>query len=565
MNSRPELSPALENQLRLAAATLQQNEREQFINSSRKYINGDLNFLDFVLQIKSLFNSPETLKAVFGDFVHLINHAATVATNSADKQRQENVDRNIRESKNNNVNDNIVPSKQGSKKEYNQKEYESDVSWKEADEELEIDEDDDLFVPRAETKRSRKLDTNSGPTRKKSKRSGSYSVLHERERQRRPANFWSPEESEKLLEIINKSEYGPKKWKLIAKTLNAATGGNKTPSQCSQHYHRVIAPGINKGAWTKEEDEKLLQLYKQYGSCWSLVCRHMPNRTDTQCARRWAKLQRTKDRTKCRTAEEHSDLSVSDDTMCPEMSSDSKKIVKDGDKEPSDTLEPSKPSNTKSPSISIPLRRTSRIPKPKSLPANFDVEFEDNEDEPHQDVDKRRRHQESREILDKVDENDIVSTLVEIKNDSALRTKNDKTIQEDKPTREDQGLLAGFIEVALDNKYAVQPNETIDNEKRQTKENLLDKSLNTIKREEPKLLDSQEQKGDGSSIVNANAADPSESLAKIANASTTFITSLSQRPSTTTIDSSDFNNMDIYFVSDTSQSISSQGTSSTHK
>jgi hypothetical protein len=35
-----------------------------------------------------------------------------------------------------------------------------------------------------------------------------------------------------LLEIINKSEYGPKRWKLIAKALNSATGGNKTPSQC---------------------------------------------------------------------------------------------------------------------------------------------------------------------------------------------------------------------------------------------------------------------------------------------------------------------------------------------
>ena len=78
------------------------------------------------------------------------------------------------------------------------------------------------------------------------------------------------EESDKLLEIIKSSEHGPKKWKQIAKALNSATGGQKTPSQCckplldykiinlimfiAQHYHRVAAPGINKGTWTKGTD-----------------------------------------------------------------------------------------------------------------------------------------------------------------------------------------------------------------------------------------------------------------------------------------------------------------------
>jgi hypothetical protein len=176
----------------------------------------------------------------------------------------------------------------------------------EAQEAGRIEDDDDLFIPgKTGGKRSRPASDNDKKPRKRQKVNSGEALdsppgspssskgknSKQQERQRKPANFWAPEESDKLLEIIKSSEHGPKKWKQIAKALNVATGGQKTPSQCSQHYHRVAAPGINKGSWPKDEDDKLASLFQQYGACWSQVSKYMPKRTDTQCARRWAKVE----------------------------------------------------------------------------------------------------------------------------------------------------------------------------------------------------------------------------------------------------------------------------------
>eukprot|EP00029_Vermamoeba_vermiformis_P010267 TRINITY_DN5353_c0_g1_i2.p1 TRINITY_DN5353_c0_g1~~TRINITY_DN5353_c0_g1_i2.p1 ORF type:complete len:428 (-),score=62.89 TRINITY_DN5353_c0_g1_i2:69-1352(-) len=176
----------------------------------------------------------------------------------------------------------------------------------EAQEAGRIEDDDDLFIPgKTSGKRSRPTSDNDKKPRKRQKVNSGEAIesppgspssskgknSKQQDRQRKPANFWAPEESDKLLEIIKSSDHGPKKWKQIAKALNQATGGQKTPSQCSQHYHRVAAPGINKGTWTKDEDDKLASLFQQYGACWSQVSKYMPKRTDTQCARRWAKVE----------------------------------------------------------------------------------------------------------------------------------------------------------------------------------------------------------------------------------------------------------------------------------
>jgi hypothetical protein len=62
----------------------------------------------------------------------------------------------------------------GRTNEFHKNEYESDESWNEGNEELEIEDDDDgLFVPNSTTKRPRKLNTTRGPSRKKIKYSGS--------------------------------------------------------------------------------------------------------------------------------------------------------------------------------------------------------------------------------------------------------------------------------------------------------------------------------------------------------------------------------------------------------
>ena len=71
-------------------------------------------------------------------------------------------------------------------------------------------------------------------------------------------------------------EYHFKNWNAIANFIPG-----RTSIQCSARYRR-IRPGLIKGAWGKEEDEKLLMLHEKYGKNWAAISKEMPHRTGKQ-------------------------------------------------------------------------------------------------------------------------------------------------------------------------------------------------------------------------------------------------------------------------------------------
>jgi glutathionylspermidine synthase len=71
-------------------------------------------------------------------------------------------------------------------------------------------------------------------------------------------------------------EFNYKNWNAIADFIPG-----RTSIQCSARYRR-IRPGLIKGAWDKEEDIKLLALYKKYGKNWAAISKEMPQRTGKQ-------------------------------------------------------------------------------------------------------------------------------------------------------------------------------------------------------------------------------------------------------------------------------------------
>ena len=42
-------------------------------------------------------------------------------------------------------------------------------------------------------------------------------------------------------------------------------------------------PEIKKAKWSKEEDERLMELMQEHKGAWALIARHLPGRTDQQC------------------------------------------------------------------------------------------------------------------------------------------------------------------------------------------------------------------------------------------------------------------------------------------
>ncbi|GCB62948.1 hypothetical protein scyTo_0013133 [Scyliorhinus torazame] len=92
---------------------------------------------------------------------------------------------------------------------------------------------------------------------------------------------WSSEEDEKLKKLIN--QYGKNDWRFIASNFS-----NRTDLQCQHRWLKVLNPELVKGPWTKEEDQKVIELVQKHGpKRWSLIARHLKGRLGKQCRERW--------------------------------------------------------------------------------------------------------------------------------------------------------------------------------------------------------------------------------------------------------------------------------------
>ena len=71
-------------------------------------------------------------------------------------------------------------------------------------------------------------------------------------------------EDDKIKELVDR--YGTNNWPLVSTFIHG-----HTPKQCRDRYFNYLMPAIFHGEWTKEEDEMLMKLYKEYGSKWTII------------------------------------------------------------------------------------------------------------------------------------------------------------------------------------------------------------------------------------------------------------------------------------------------------
>jgi hypothetical protein len=108
---------------------------------------------------------------------------------------------------------------------------------------------------------------------------------------RSKSRSWTEYEDQRLLCGVHK--FGLENWTLIA----GFVGTGRTRSQCSQRWSRGLDPRISKTGWSREEEQRLMELVQLHGPhSWKRISSEIRTRSDSQCRYHYFQITKNKNR-----------------------------------------------------------------------------------------------------------------------------------------------------------------------------------------------------------------------------------------------------------------------------
>ncbi|OHS94628.1 hypothetical protein TRFO_11014 [Tritrichomonas foetus] len=108
----------------------------------------------------------------------------------------------------------------------------------------------------------------------------SINSLPGQQKKKKARHKFTKEEDEKLLSLVK--QYGKSCWNFVAQNMNGLTA-----RQCRERYKDYLSPGIRNEVWTLEEEKLLQQKYSEYGPKWTTIAKFFDSRTDVNIKNHW--------------------------------------------------------------------------------------------------------------------------------------------------------------------------------------------------------------------------------------------------------------------------------------
>ncbi|XP_057795308.1 transcription factor MYB92-like [Salvia miltiorrhiza] len=101
---------------------------------------------------------------------------------------------------------------------------------------------------------------------------------------------WSKDEDEKLKTAVD--QLGDKNWVRIEKFSGLA----RPAKNCRLRWINYLRPNLKKYPFTKQEQDLIFQLHATYGNAWSRIASHLPGRSDNEIKNFWHKSAKKRQR-----------------------------------------------------------------------------------------------------------------------------------------------------------------------------------------------------------------------------------------------------------------------------